>query len=54
MDNEEIIESTLRPKNWADYIGQERIKKQFKSNRLGLPKKEKKRLTIFSFTGQRV
>ncbi len=27
MDNEEIIESTLRPKNWADYIGQERIKK---------------------------
>jgi len=26
MDNEEIIESTLRPKNWADYIGQERIK----------------------------
>ena len=30
MDNEEIIESTLRPKNWADYIGQERIKKHLK------------------------
>ncbi|MDD5696545.1 MAG: Holliday junction branch migration DNA helicase RuvB [Candidatus Pacebacteria bacterium] len=29
-DNEEIIENTLRPKNWADYIGQERIKKHLK------------------------
>jgi len=29
-NNEEIIESTLRPKNWGDYIGQERIKKHLK------------------------
>ncbi|HPD19817.1 MAG TPA: Holliday junction branch migration DNA helicase RuvB [Candidatus Pacearchaeota archaeon] len=29
-DNEEIIESTLRPKSWPDYIGQERIKKHLK------------------------
>lgn len=28
--NEEIIESTLRPKNWANYIGQDRIKKHLK------------------------
>jgi len=29
-DNEEITESTLRPKSWPDYIGQERIKKHLK------------------------
>lgn len=29
-DNEEIIESTLRPKTWANYIGQDRIKKHLK------------------------
>jgi Holliday junction DNA helicase RuvB len=28
--NEELIESTLRPKNWDNYIGQERIKKHLK------------------------
>jgi Holliday junction DNA helicase RuvB len=28
--NDEIIESTLRPKNWSNYIGQERIKKHLK------------------------
>ncbi len=29
-NNEELIESTLRPKNWDNYIGQERIKKHLK------------------------
>jgi holliday junction DNA helicase RuvB len=29
-DNEEIIESTLRPKTWTNYIGQDRIKKHLK------------------------
>lgn len=28
--SEELIESTLRPKNWDNYIGQERIKKHLK------------------------
>jgi Holliday junction DNA helicase RuvB len=28
--DEEIIENTLRPKKWADYIGQERVKKNVK------------------------
>ncbi|MDD3292643.1 MAG: Holliday junction branch migration DNA helicase RuvB [Candidatus Pacebacteria bacterium] len=29
-NNEELIESTLRPKNWDNYIGQERIKKHLR------------------------
>lgn len=29
-NNEDLIESTLRPKNWSNYIGQERIKKHLK------------------------
>ena len=30
IPDEEVIENTLRPRKWADYIGQERVKKNVK------------------------
>jgi Holliday junction resolvasome RuvABC ATP-dependent DNA helicase subunit len=29
-DKEEILDSALRPKNWDDYVGQEKIKENIK------------------------
>ena len=29
-NDDEILDSSLRPKNWADYVGQEKIKENIK------------------------
>lgn len=45
---EELQEITLRPREWSDYIGQERIKNNLKII-IGAAKKEEKIQTIFFF-----